>query len=316
MALYKEVSTCLWPWSSHPRRKDFVRLVTTNRYVRTCVNNKIRLLVNKIRLLINKIWLLIRIRLLVNKIRLLVNKIRLLINKIWLLIRVVLLTGHPAARQQDPAAHPGGLAHGAQTQHAAAGPGGFAYGACGPASTRRHDFVRLVTTNRYVRTCVNNKDHPATCSSTRSGCSSTRSGCSSGRSCSRGVWTCKVIRRPTRSAQDPAARQQDPAAHPGGLAHGAQTQHPAAGPGGFAYGACGPASTRRPGSTPEGVFCDFIIRGHQCVGDLERAQDVAGGRSSPDWSGEEEGINRHGAGHHRAIGSVWRRGINVRTQND
>ncbi|KAL1396260.1 hypothetical protein pipiens_002719 [Culex pipiens pipiens] len=48
-------------------------------------------------------------------------------------------------------------------------------------------------------------------------------------------------------------------------------------------------------STPEGVFC--------------------GGRSSPDWSGKE-GINRYGAGHHRAIGSVWRRGINVRTQND
>ncbi|KAL1399623.1 hypothetical protein pipiens_008062 [Culex pipiens pipiens] len=31
--------------------------------------------------------------------------------------------------------------------------------------------------------------------------------------------------------------------------------------------------------TPEGIFCDFIIRGHQCIGDLERAQDVAGGRS-------------------------------------
>ncbi|KAL9697451.1 hypothetical protein quinque_000892 [Culex quinquefasciatus] len=56
---------------------------------------------------------------------------------------------------------------------------------------------------------------------------------------------------------------------------------------------------------------NFIIRGHQCVGDLERAEDVAGGRSSPDWSGEEEGINRHEAGHHRAIGSVWRRGMNM-----
>ncbi|KAL1381453.1 hypothetical protein pipiens_013446, partial [Culex pipiens pipiens] len=183
-------------------------------------------------------------------------------------------SGCPFASTSDnPLARP-------QNQHPAAHPGGFAYGACGPASARRHDFVRLVTTIRYVRTCVNNKDHPATCSSTRSGCWSTRSGCSSGRSCSRGVWTCKVIRRPTRSAQ---------------------IQHPAARPGGFAHGACGPASTRRPGSTPEGVVCDFIIRGHQCVGDLERAQDVAGGRSSPDWSGEEEGINRHGAGHHRAM---------------